>query len=767
MLAQSMATPAKSPRRRYLLGIFLGFLAFAAGLALAGALLPEWRAGQPLAEEVYRERFRELAVRGGFALHPGEPRIFLVTRGPEQLEPFRPLGDAGTDWLLATRAAVRVTVYHQADRLEGPGELAFDFSLDGQPQLLMWWPQGRSVFAVPNLEEATRSAAPLAPLLLAPGETLGAPQGGAAVTMPRLLYPLRGGSRPQHLLGFITQGVLLEREPGPAGEETAEAADTEILRMGIAFWRHVFTLLVLGGLFFVLMLKKRLSALNGALLALAALISLIPVPGYTLGPLLSFALISGIEGLWIFFVWSSGESLLRSTGPEFATSLDALRAGRLGPRGGRALLVGFACGAALAGLRLGLLSLAETIPGVWLERAALELPVFRSFGSPVADGAALASGVTLALALAVRLAPLSWAPVAAGVAAGFFLAPLPLQPGLASLAANALFAGLLAWIARRYGLTALLTASLVIFLLPAAAFSALHLAWMPVSFGVTTGLTAALALLGFLGLSRSGAAEIARLAPSAFVRRLDEERRLRSEMALLAQMQRGLLPKNLPRVEGYGMAARSVIANEAGGDLYDVLRDDDGFVWIAAGDVAGHGYSCAIAQAMTKAALASLAGRGRTPAEVLHRIDRMLREAGPKRNFTSLTLVRLRPETGEALVSNAAHPYPVLLAGEEIRELEIPGLPLGMGPRRRYRDHPLTLPPGGTLIFCSDGLFEASDGSGHVYGFERLQQVLREIRYLPADRILDALFADWRRHLRNVRATDDTTIVVLQRESAL
>ncbi|HSG40720.1 MAG TPA: PP2C family protein-serine/threonine phosphatase, partial [Thermoanaerobaculia bacterium] len=467
----------------------------------------------------------------------------------------------------------------------------------------------------------------------------------------------------------------------------------------------------------------------------------------------------------IFFVWSSGESLLRSTGPDFATSLDALRAGRLGPRGGRALLVGFACGSALAGLRLGLLSLVEAVPGVWLERAALELPVFRSLGSPVADGALLASGVTLALALAVRVAPLSWAPVAAGVAAGFFFNPLPLQPGLAGLAANALFAGLLAWIARRYGLTALLTASVVIFLLPAAAFSALHLAWMPASFGVTAGLAAALVLLGFMGLSRSGSAEVARLAPPGFVRRLDEERRLRSEMALLAQMQRGLLPRTLPRIEGYGMAARSEIANEAGGDLYDVLRDDDGFVWIAAGDVAGHGYSCAIAQAMTKASLASLAGRGRTPAEVLHRIDRVLREAGPKRNFTTLTLVRLRPETGEALVSNAAHPYPVLLDGEEIRELELPGLPLGMGPSRRYQNHPLTLPPGASLIFCSDGLFEASDGSGHVYGFDRLQQVLREIRYLPADRILDALFSDWRRHLRTVRATDDTTIVVLQRES--
>ncbi|HEV2844732.1 MAG TPA: PP2C family protein-serine/threonine phosphatase, partial [Thermoanaerobaculia bacterium] len=653
----------------------------------------------------------------------------------------------------------------EVERLDGPGELAFDFGLDGQLQFLTWWHRGGSPFATPSLEEATRSAAPFAPLLLAPGETLGPAQGGTTMTLPRLLYPLRGGSRPQHLVGFFTQGVVLQRAPGPAGEDAIASTDARMVRMGVAFWTHIFALLALAGLFFILLLRSRLSATNGALIALLTWITLIPVPGCTLGPAFSYVLVAGIVALWIFLVWSSGESLLRANGPDFATSLDALRAGRLGPRGGRALLVGFACGAALAGLRLALLSLAGALPGVWLERASLELPVFRSLGSPVADGAMMASGVTLALALAMRVVPLSWAPVAAALAAGFFLKPLPIEPGLAGVAANALFAGLLAWIARRYGLTALLTASLAVFLLPAAAFSALHSGWMPVSAAVTTALTAALPLLGFLGISRSGSAEVARLTPPAFVRRLDEQRRLRSEMALLAKMQRGLLPRTLPRIEGYGMAARSEIANEAGGDLYDVLRDDDGFVWIAAGDVAGHGYSCAIVQAMTKAALSSLAGRGRTPAEVLHRIDRVLREAGPKRNFTSLTLLRLRPETGEALVSNAAHPYPVLIAGEEIRELEIPGLPLGMGPSRLYQDHPLTLAPGATLLFCSDGLFEASDGGGRVYGFDRLQQVLREVRYLPAGRILDALFADWRHHLRSAQALDDTTIVVVKRET--
>jgi sigma-B regulation protein RsbU (phosphoserine phosphatase) len=98
-----------------------------------------------------------------------------------------------------------------------------------------------------------------------------------------------------------------------------------------------------------------------------------------------------------------------------------------------------------------------------------------------------------------------------------------------------------------------------------------------------------------------------------------------------------------------------------------------------------------------------------------------------------------------------------------VKEIEISALPLGLGPPRRYEDRPVHLPPGGFLVFCSDGLFEASDGSGRIYGFERLQEVLREMGDRPADKILEAVIEDWRRHLRTAQPLDDTTVVVLKR----
>ncbi|HEY0512345.1 MAG TPA: PP2C family protein-serine/threonine phosphatase [Thermoanaerobaculia bacterium] len=758
-------------RGNLLLGLVLGLLALVAGVVLADVFLPEWRAGRPLQKEAYRQRYRDVAERAGLTLDPGTPQLALITRTPYQLEPYRPLGKDGADWLLATRTAVSVAALHEVHKQRpAPGAILMGvFALNGQPEAAYWWTRDLGMLYSPTsfFGRPDPLIETLAPQLLAPGETLGPRQEEKISALPLVIYPLRDGRRQQRLFGLAsTQNGMLERKPGALTPARAAADGDAMVGMITGALYRVPVFLALAGLFVVLALRSRISVVNAALLSLAAFLSLLP------GLPLTGAWPNGLgvalaRGIWIFLLWSCAESLLRSTAMDFTTSLDALRAGRLGPRGGRALLVGFAFGAALAGLRLGLLSLAALLPGAWPAQSSVLFPLFQPQGSPIADGVRVAGGVALALAIAMRLLPVRWAPAAAAIVAGVLLSPVPVEPRLtAGLLANTAFVGLLIWICRRHGLTALLAASLLSMLLPSALLAFRYLDWMPGSFTAAAAVTAAVPLLGWLGLSRSAAAEVQRLAPPAFVRRLEEERRFRNEMELLAKMQRGLLPRTLPRIEGYELAAHSAIANEAGGDLYDVLSDDEGFVWIAAGDVAGHGYSCAIAQAMTKAALASLIGRRRTPAEVLQRADRVLRAAGFTRNFTSLALLRLRPETGEGLLSNAGHPSPVLVSGGEATELESSSLPLGLGPPRRYADRALQIPPGAALVFCSDGLFEASDGAGRVYGYDRLRELLRGVGAQTADRMLETLLADWRRHLRAALPLDDTTFLVLRRREA-
>jgi phosphoserine phosphatase RsbU/P len=332
-------------------------------------------------------------------------------------------------------------------------------------------------------------------------------------------------------------------------------------------------------------------------------------------------------------------------------------------------------------------------------------------------------------------------------------------------------------------LTALLTAGLASSLLPVAVFAAGHLdwlggtfaggwmggtfagGWMGGTFAAAAGGSAALLALGLAGLGRPAEVEERRLAPPAFMRRLEDERRRHYEMDLLTRIQEGLRPESVPHLVGWDIAALSLVANEAGGDLYDFLHPEgiDGPLWIAAGDVAGHGYSCAIAQAMTVAALASLVVAERTPAGVLAEVDRVLRRGGAQRSFTTLALLRLDPATGEALLANAGHPFPLLLTAGIVREIDLPGLPLGQGPAREYRDLAISVLPGGVLVLASDGLFEGADARGEAYGFERPSAVVRAVARRPAEAILEALLADWRRHLGSEEPADDTTVIVIKR----
>ena len=300
-------SPSVHTRRNLLLGAVLGLLALMAGVTLAETFLPEWRAGEPPNRAMLRERYRELAARAGFVLEPGEPRALLVTRGPEQLDSFWSRGDSGIDWLLATRSALRVLVSQEVRDPEGRRSyLGIDFAFNGQPQSLWWSGLTPSPFAPVDSEKAIRLGERLAPLLLAPGEALGVRHVAMIGSFPRLLFPLAGGRRAQHLVAMMTQGAFLDRQAGPLVEGEREEAESS-LRSALVFWNAVPLFLALGGLFVILLLKRRISVVNGALLAALSLLALWPPPGFAVGPLAYTLAVAGVIALRIFLLWSCGE----------------------------------------------------------------------------------------------------------------------------------------------------------------------------------------------------------------------------------------------------------------------------------------------------------------------------------------------------------------------------------------------------------------------------------------------------------------------------
>lgn len=761
-----------SSRPRPLLAVGAGLLVFALGVALALSALPEWRTGPLPPRSFFRARFQEMVRRAG-CQPAGEPEVSLGSRDNRFLQAiYAHRGKQASAWFAGTRtgllAEVSQTVHRPGDALDQT--FVVGFSLDGRPFSADWIEPGASPFGHIDVQRSEGQADLLERLLTAPGESLGPRQeGGLLGPQSWRIRDLAGSSPPQQVSTFLSPPIQVSavREPTAPGRAyfLVESPGTQILTTLLLFLPLVLAAAVV---FLALLMRSRIDMVNGALLAALALASASPALIRELQQPL-FLLIPGLlfggagKAVWIFFVWSAGESLLRASDPQFTTSLDTLRRGRLGPRGGRGLLLGFALGSGLAGTRLALYALAVLLPGVSPAGSSVPLPLFSAAAGPILDSLWIAAGVTLLTALAVRFLPGRWSLAAAALLGGFALSPFRLLPFPVEWAVSALWIGALVWTCRRLGLTVLLSAAVVSFLLPAAALSGLHAGWLPGSFALTAALAAGFLVLGAVGISRPEQAESAAEPPPPFMRRLVEERRIRHEVDLLARMQEGLLPQEMPRLEGYQIAARSVLAGEAGGDLYDFLRDEAGGLWIAAGDVAGHGYSCAVAQAMIKAGLLSLVEAGETPASVLRRLDQVLRGVTTDHSFTSLALIRLDPETGDARLANAGHPYPLVMEPGRVTEIDLPGLPLGRGPTQAYADRDFRLPRGSTLVLCSDGLFEALDRNGNAYGFERAREVVRAMGHRPAVEIVDALLNDCRRHLGAEAAPDDVTVVVVKR----
>lgn len=749
--------------RELSLGLAGGALLFSLGLWTARRSLPEWQlAGLP-DRETAAAAFRSVVARAG--LTPVEEPSLIVDAGrSSQYNAFDAYGARAAAWTLERRRPVMITARGAALGADaGRVELSVDLDLDGRPWSITversgFWAKFRPAWetALPN---------PRA-VLLAEGETLGVENKGSFAGNPLRGADILNGPAEEALIWFENpkaQAWNAQRVPGTAAHALASSAfRPALVRLGVL----LVLLLVVIVLAFVLAVRRRIDFLNAAVVTGAALL-LSFVAGF-LRPAgtmswLGFVILTLFSAIYLFFLWSAGESWLRATGRETSSALDALRSGRVGRRVGRAVFWGGAVGAACAGWYLIAYGFAAFVPGGVPEDSSVTLPLLRPGATPLDYGFGLAGLVLLSLAVGRQFFRGRFAALGATlVGAGLVLPALSsLRPWPLALLFAIGLACLLTFAFERAGSLALAVAGVVTYLLPLFAFSLQSPDWFGSGLWSSAGLLVGLGAIGLVGALRPESVHEGVAAPE-FVRRLDEEKRVQYETGMLARMQEGLLPADLPRVVGWDFAARTIQAHEVGGDFYDFFTEADGTLWVAAGDVAGHGISCSITHAMTKAALAALIRPGETPASVLGEVDRVLRTLTTSRLFTALALMRIDPATGAGLFANAGYPYPLQREGREIAELVLPGLPVGEGPARTYRDLVVQVPPGGALVFCSDGLAEALRADGEPYGFERPRQVLAAAPSRSATDLLEALTADWHREVGG-RAEDDTTLLVLRR----
>jgi phosphoserine phosphatase RsbU/P len=272
-------------------------------------------------------------------------------------------------------------------------------------------------------------------------------------------------------------------------------------------------------------------------------------------------------------------------------------------------------------------------------------------------------------------------------------------------------------------------------------------------------------ILTLLASQAAVAIENARLYQEASA----NEARLEKELRFAKRVQEALLPSQLPkRVKGVDLAASFAPARELGGDFHDFLLPDSNTLIVAVGDVSGKG---------TPAALYSVfAGelvRGRTfrrryvpeqssPANVLMSINTILHERQIEEYYCTLCYSVFDLKRRTFTMANSGVPYPIRASGDTVAPIELPGVPLGTFFGVTYDEVTLPIAVDDVFVFSSDGVSEAMNTRGEEFGSQRLIEVVRASRQLPAKDIVAAIVNAVEDHRAGAASNDDTTVVVLK-----
>jgi serine phosphatase RsbU (regulator of sigma subunit) len=242
----------------------------------------------------------------------------------------------------------------------------------------------------------------------------------------------------------------------------------------------------------------------------------------------------------------------------------------------------------------------------------------------------------------------------------------------------------------------------------------------------------------------------------------DREREVR-ELSAARVIQHQLLPKEMPSLPGWRVAAYYRPARAIGGDFYDFLELPDGQLAIFAGDVTDKGIPAALVMATTHSILRGEAPGLASPGAVLERANDRLYPDIPPHTFVTCLYAVLDPASGRLLYANAGHNLPYVATADGVAELRATGMPLGAMPGMTYEENEAHLAPGDSVLLHSDGLVEAHDQSGEMFGFPRLQEIVESSR--GGEHLIEECLAKLREFAgRDWEQEDDITLVVLQRD---
>jgi serine phosphatase RsbU (regulator of sigma subunit) len=241
-----------------------------------------------------------------------------------------------------------------------------------------------------------------------------------------------------------------------------------------------------------------------------------------------------------------------------------------------------------------------------------------------------------------------------------------------------------------------------------------------------------------------------------------ERERIEQELRTAQAIQHAFLPEEVPALPGWQLAHYYCPAREVGGDFYDFLPFENGQIGIVIGDATGKGVPAALVMATTHTLLRSVVKAKTSPGEVLTEVNNLLCDEMPTGMFVTCFFAVLEPASGRLRYANAGHELPYCHVNGSATELWARGMPLGLMPDTGYEEQEVSLSPGESLLFYSDGLVEAHNSSQEMLGFPRLATFIKagpggieQIGFL-LNELRAFTGSDWEQE-------DDVTMLVLYR----
>jgi sigma-B regulation protein RsbU (phosphoserine phosphatase) len=235
---------------------------------------------------------------------------------------------------------------------------------------------------------------------------------------------------------------------------------------------------------------------------------------------------------------------------------------------------------------------------------------------------------------------------------------------------------------------------------------------------------------------------------------------IEQDLLMARDIQQGLLLEAVPRLPGWEISAMSLPARDLGGDLYDFLPLADGWHGIMIGDVSGKGLPAALRMAVTRTVFRHEARRGDGPATTLAAVNNGVLSEIPQ-GMVTMAYAIVNTRTGCLRIANAGHNYPVVINGR-VHEVELTGLPLGVLRGSEYDERSRALGHGDTVLFYTDGVVEATNAHGEIFGYDRLAAILHANDGLKPRALLAALLHELRAWSSGEQ-TDDITMVIVRR----